>query len=163
MRHIRMPLSAVASALLAGSALAHDPVTWNGSEFHILLSGDESGGSFGIFTETVPGPAGPPMHVHEDADEAIILLKGEARVVSDGNERLINAGEAAFAPRGAEHTFHILSEDGGKLLIMLTPAGFEGFFEAVAAEGLEIPQDMDRINEIATQFKQRLTGPPLAK
>jgi hypothetical protein len=72
-------------------------------------------------------------------------------------------GQAAFVPRGTEHTFSVVGEDGGKLLIIVAPAGFEGFFSAVAAEDLRIPDDMDRINEIATRFKQRLTGPPMAK
>jgi hypothetical protein len=74
---------------------------------------------------------------------------------------IVKEGEAAFVPRGTKHTFRILNDEGGKLLIMLSPAGFEGFFSAVAADGLGIPEDMQRINEIATQFKQRLTGPPL--
>ena len=160
---MRLVLATTAIALFAGPALAHDPVTWNGSEFHVLLEGGETGGSIGLFTETVPGPAGPPMHVHDDADEALFLLKGEARVVAGGKEKTIKEGEVAFAPKGSEHTFRVTSENGGKFLIMLTPAGFEGFFEAVAAEDLKIPQDMERINEIATQFKQRLVGPPLAE
>lgn len=160
---MRRSLIALTFVLTVGAASAHDPVKWNGSEFHVLLDGSETGGAIGIFTETVPGPGGPPLHVHDDADEAIFLLEGEARVVAGGKESIVKKGEAAFAPRGTEHTFRVLPEQGGKLLIMLSPAGFEGFFGAVAAEGLKIPEDMARINELAARYKQRLTGPPLAE
>ena len=36
---MRLVLATTAIALFAGPALAHDPVTWNGSEFHVLLEG----------------------------------------------------------------------------------------------------------------------------
>lgn len=40
--------------------------------------------------------------------------------------------------------------------------GLEGFFSAVAAQGLEIPRDLSEIKAIATQFDMEITGPPLA-
>jgi len=64
-------------------------------------------------------------------------------------------------PQGAEHTYRVLEADGGRQLTILTPAGFEHFFARMAAEGLKIPEDMPRINEIAAEFKLRFTGPPL--
>jgi mannose-6-phosphate isomerase-like protein (cupin superfamily) len=154
----------VAAGIVASAipASAHDPVSWNGSEFQILLDAEETGGSIGMFTETTSGPGGPPAHVHDDADEAFVLLEGEARAMKGGEISSMAQGEAVFVPRGTEHTFSVVGESGGKLLIIVAPAGFEGFFSAVAAEDLKIPDDMERINELAARFKQRLTGPPMA-
>ena len=159
---MRTTFIALATMLsMAAPVLAHEPLSWNGSQFEVLLDAKESGGSIGIFTETVPMPAGPPVHVHHDADEILFLIEGEARVFADGNERMLKKGELAFVPKGVEHTFRVTSEEGGKLLIIVTPAGFESFFAQVAAKGLKLPEDMERINELAADYHMRNIAPPL--
>ena len=160
---MRTILTALSCTLAASApALAHEPLSWNGSQFEVLLDADESRGSIGIFTETVPAPAGPPVHVHHDADEILYLLEGEARVLADGHESNLKTGELAFVPKGAEHTFRVTSKEGGKLLIIVTPAGFEGFFAQVAAKDLKLPEDMERINELAADYNMRNIAPPLS-
>ncbi len=101
------------------------------------------------------------MHVHDDADETFYVLEGRTRFVVAGQEVFIEAGGAAYVPRGAEHTYRVLGENGGTQLTIMSPGGFEHFFAAVAAEGLRIPEDMPRISEIAAEFELRFTGPPL--
>jgi hypothetical protein len=50
------------------------------------------------------------------------------------------AGEFAFAPRGAHHTFANLG-DPARMLLVCTPAGFERYFARMRAErdGVEPP------------------------
>lgn len=147
--------------LVAVNAQAHEPVQWGDATYQIVLSAEENDGKAGMFTVTVGTPGGPPMHVHEDADEYFYLLDGSARFQVDGESVMLGAGEAAWVPRGKEHTYRILGEDGGSMLTIVIPGGFERFFEAMAAENLRIPEDMPRITEIAEQFNLTFTGPPL--
>lgn len=46
-------------------------------------------------------------------------------------------------------------------LVILTPGGFEGFFADMARDALKIPQDMDRVIEVARTYALEFTGPPL--
>jgi len=114
-----------------------------------------------MFTAEMDGPKGPPRHVHEDADEAFYVLEGEAEVLVDGKTKKIAAGEAGFAPKGKEHTFRFTGEKGGKVLVVVTPGGFEGFFGATV--DLKLPDQMPELEKISAEFGQKFTGPPLGK
>lgn len=153
-------VATLALITLAGPALAHDPMMWNGSEIHVILESEATGGEMGMFTTRFSEPGGPPRHVHSDAAEGFVVLEGRAQVLSGTETMILEEGEAAFVPAGEEHTFRVLGEDGGQLLVVVTPGGFEGFFEATL--GVELPGEMERFNEISESFGQSFTGPPLA-
>lgn len=149
-----------ALAIAGGAAWAHEPIEWNGSRIQVLLDREETGGDMGMFTTRFRAPGGPPRHVHEDAGEAFVVLEGSAEVLVDGETMTLAEGEAGFAPKGADHTFHITGENGGKLLVIVTPGGFEGFFEAT--KHLKLPDELETLNEISAEYGQVFTGPPLA-
>jgi len=154
-----MRLGIALAIVLAGPALAHDPMQWNDSEVQILLEKDGTEGDMGMFTVRFAGPGGPPRHVHDDAGEALYVLEGEAEFLKDGDRIRVKQGEVAFVPKGTDHTFKLVGENGGKLLVIVTPGGFEGFFEAT--KHLKLPQDMEEVNKISSEFGQTFTGPPL--
>jgi quercetin dioxygenase-like cupin family protein len=111
------------------------------------LSGDETGGKYSLteFTMAPPPTPGPPPHIHEDADEAIYVLEGtlEMRV---GEQRLTGAaGAVMLVPRG---TLHALANPGpgpARMLIILSPPGYEDFWREMA------------------ELRARLGGPPGAE
>jgi len=152
---------AAAFVFFAGTVMAHDPFIWNETTYKILLDGETSGGQISIFTSETQKPSGPPLHIHDDATETFYVIEGTTKFVVDGEESVIEAGGVAFVPAGAAHTFRVLDPGGGRQLVILSPAGLEHFFSQMAAEGLEIPRDMERINEIAAGFKLRFIGAPL--
>jgi hypothetical protein len=47
-------------------------------------------------------------------------------------------------------------------MCVITPAGFEGFFEAVAALTSQQQQDIPRVTEIAKSFGLEILPPPAA-
>lgn len=157
-----MRLLAAASLVIVSAApvTAHEPFPWHGSEIHVLLEKDGTGGEMGMFTSRFAGPGGPPLHVHEDAAEAFYLLEGAAELVSGEQRMELKAGDVAFVPKGVDHTFHMTESQGGKILVIVTPGGFEGFF--AATRDLNMPDDIDKMNAISAEFGQVFTGPPLA-
>ncbi|MDA7427025.1 cupin domain-containing protein [Primorskyibacter aestuariivivens] len=144
--------------LTASAAMAHEPLEWNGSKIQVLLDKEETGGDMGMFTTQAMAPGGPPRHVHQDAGEAFVVLEGAATILVDGETVMLEQGQAAFAPKGADHTFRI-PEAGGKLLVIVTPGGFEGFFEAT--KHLKLPDELDAFTKISAEYGQIFTGPPL--
>lgn len=154
-------LLVTAFLLTSSAAIAHDPVDWNGATYRVVLSAAESDGKTGMFTVQVSEPGGPPLHIHDDADEYFFLIEGSARFQVGGETQTVEAGGVAYVPRGEEHSYRIVSEQGGRMLTIVAPGGFEGFFEAMAAEELVIPDDMPRIEQIAERFSLTFTGPPL--
>ncbi len=152
-------LSMIALMAVAGPAAALEPIEWNGNEIHVLLERGETGGEMGVFTTRSPGPGGPPRHVHEDASEILYVLEGSVKFLVGDETSVLGEGEVAFVPKGVEHTFRMIDESGGKLLVVLAPGGFEGFFEAT--KHLKLPDEIETFNTISAGYSQTFTGPPL--
>jgi quercetin dioxygenase-like cupin family protein len=100
----------------------------------VILRGGQSGGRIAVI-DTIVGARvpGSPLHRH-DFDETLYVLEGELIFQLDYELFTRKAGELAFAPRGVAHTFANLSDLEARALIVCTPAGFEHYFERMAAE-----------------------------
>lgn len=139
----------------------HQALNWLGTSYRTLLSAADSGGGMGVFESTCPPGSGPPRHIHHAEDEAICVLSGDLRIWCEGETFACGPGDLAFVPRGREHTFQVVSEHPARLLAVLTPGGFEGFFQEVSQRQCRIPEDMGQVVEIGQRFNISFTGPPL--
>jgi quercetin dioxygenase-like cupin family protein len=107
----------------------------------VLLRSEQTDDQVSVIENTVPtGFPGPPLH-HHDFDETFYVLEGELTVQLEEEIFTRTRGELAFALRNVPHTFANLSGASARTLIICTPAGFERFFDRMAAEraGVEPP------------------------
>jgi quercetin dioxygenase-like cupin family protein len=121
----------------------------------VLLRSEDSGGHVAIVALT--GGGRPPLHRH-DFDEAFYVLEGELTFQLGDDLFTRSAGELAFAPRGIAHTYANLSGAPARALLVITPAGFERYFDRIASQvtGSEPPAEAAKpIPEVVT------IGPPL--
>lgn len=113
---------------------------------HIIrMSAAETGGAFGMFEAEIPAGEGPPLHLHEREEEFFRVLSGRFLFVCDGAETVLSEGGCILLPRGRPHRFQNVGETPGRLMVIITPGGFEGFFAAVEAARPDCPAAMDRI------------------
>ena len=123
---------------------------------NVRLRGEETKGRLALMENRVSaGFGGPPLHVHPDFDETFYVLEGEL-TFQLGDERLIaSSGALVFAPGETPHTYANLSGKEARALLLCTPAGFERYFDRLAAEyaGLEPPGPSGPIPEA------RVVGP----
>jgi quercetin dioxygenase-like cupin family protein len=108
----------------------------------VLVRSEQSAGRIGIVESLMPPAAtGPPLHRH-DFDEAFYVLDGELTFHLDGELVTVGAGELAFAPGGAVHTFANRGTAAAHYLILITPAGFERSLARRAArkDGVNPPE-----------------------
>ena len=100
----------------------------------ILLraSSEMTGGAYTIFEE-VPPLVDTPLHVHEREDEMFYALSGEHLIRVGDDEFRLAPGGMVFAPRRVPHAQRRVVQGEGRLLIVTSPAGFEGFFRELAA------------------------------
>lgn len=136
-------------------------IEWLGVHYKVLLHASDTGGAISVVDSLSPAGSGPPRHVHHAEDETFVNLAGRIEVWIEGETTEIGPGQSAFVPRGKEHTFRVIGDTPSRHLIMLSPGGFEGFFEAMAEGQFAIPDDMARIEEIAKAHNLSFTGPPL--
>jgi mannose-6-phosphate isomerase-like protein (cupin superfamily) len=120
---------------------------------HIIrISADQTDGSLGCFEAEVPAGEGPPFHVHEKEEEFFRILEGRFAFWCNGARVDLAEGGVICVPRGAVHRFQNIGQSMGRLMVIMTPGGFEGFFPAVASE--DAPS-LDRICQIGEQFNLR--------
>ena len=100
-------------------------------EIVVKASADTTGGAFTIFEEN--DPVDTPLHVHQHEDELFYVLEGE-HVFQVGNQEFrAGPGGLVFAPRGVPHAQRRVVPRAGRVLVLTSPAGFEGFFRELAA------------------------------
>jgi quercetin dioxygenase-like cupin family protein len=106
----------------------------------VHLRGDQSGGTAALVELAMPaGGSGPPLHVHPQHGEGFYVLEGEM-TFQVGDEVVTAAtGSFAFAPRGVSHTLANLGERDARILVLCAPAGFESYFERLAAGLVDRP------------------------
>jgi mannose-6-phosphate isomerase-like protein (cupin superfamily) len=88
--------------------------------------------SMSVFEE-VPPLVDTPAHVHSREDELFLSLEGDHVIELDGEEHRIGPGESVFAPRDVPHAQRRVVPGEGRLLVVTTPGGLEGFFRELAA------------------------------
>ena len=139
-----------------------DFIEWRGTHYKTSLSSEATNGAISIVDSVSPAASGPPRHVHHDADETFVVLTGDVTFWMEGETSNVGPGGTMFVPRGKEHTFRVKGDLPSRHLVILTPGGFEGFFEEMAAGQYRIPEDMERIVEIGNAYHLAFTGPPLS-
>jgi len=118
----------------------------------IRIAAAETGGRLGVFEAEVPPGEGPPPHIHDHEDEFFRVLSGSFAFWCNGARVDLTADGTLVVPRGAVHRFQNTGSTPGRLMCVMTPGGFEGFFPAVAANPPESPAAMEAI---ASRFHLR--------
>ena len=60
------------------------------------------------------------LHTHEDSCEIVYCFSGSAKVIYDGQELRLNAGQAHYCPKGHSHTV-INDTDGEMQFLAVVP------------------------------------------
>ena len=108
----------------------------------IRISAEDTGNTCGMFEANVPPHAGPPLHIHEREEEFFRVLSGRFLFVCGDKETEVGEGGCVLLPRGIPHRFENIGSSMGRLMVIVTPGGFEGFFQAVAEAG---PAGLDAV------------------
>ena len=118
-----------------------------------------SGGSLGLLEASIPPGSGPPPHRHTHEDEAFYLLAGTLEINADQETVHAAAGDFVYLPRGILHSFTNLGVDTARALILITPGGFERFFQEVGAPALAGTQapppdaaELEHVLEVAPRY-----------
>lgn len=89
----------------------------------------ESGGGFSLVEHPIP-PRGlcAPLHRHTHEDEYSYILEGRMGAQLGDDVVFAGVGDLVFKPRGQWHTFWNAGDTPCRILEIISPGGFEGFF-----------------------------------
>jgi quercetin dioxygenase-like cupin family protein len=98
-----------------------------GDTVWIKATATDSGGAYTMLEILAAPGGGPPPHIHANEDESFYVLEGAFDIQIGDRIVRATAGAYAFVPRGIVHRFQC-GEGRGRLLVLFTPGGLEGFF-----------------------------------
>ena len=99
----------------------------------LRLAGAETGAHLAFVEHPLaPHSLGCPVHTHEREDEYSYVLEGTVGAEVGGRTVVAHAGDIICKPRGIPHAFWNPSDLPARILEVITPAGFEGYFARLA-------------------------------
>ena len=120
----------LAAAAYRLEAEAGERLRFGDVEIVVKASADTTGGAFTVLEENEP--VDTRLHVHENEDELFYVLEGEHVFQVGDQEFHAGPGGLVFAPRGVPHAQRRVVPRTGRVLVLVSPAGFEGFFRELA-------------------------------
>lgn len=105
--------------------------------------------------ETVVAPmAGPPLHSHMATDEIFHVLEGELEFVCNDLRSTLGPGDMLVVPRGCRHTFRNFSGKPARMMVTVTPGGFEAMLFAMSDHAPSAA-------ELEAGIDLEIVGPPM--
>lgn len=110
----------------------------------------DTSGRFAVahLPEIPPGVLAAPRHRHENEDEYTYVLDGTLSVLVEDQVVTAEPGTWVLKPRGQWHTFWNAGDTPCHMIEIVAPAGFETYFQEVAAAG----GDIKRLAEINAKY-----------
>jgi quercetin dioxygenase-like cupin family protein len=120
-----------------------------------MVDRETSGGGFALVEHPIaPRSLAAPMHLHEREDEYSYVVEGEVGIQVGDQVTVGRPGDLVFKPRGIWHAFWNPGEAPARLLEIISPAGFERYFEEVApllaGDG---PPDVHAVQELQSRYR----------
>jgi hypothetical protein len=76
-----------------------------------------------------PPGGGAPPHIHHHEEESFYVLQGTLSIHAAGRTFQASPGDFVHIPRGTAHSFRNDGKVDAKMLVTVSPAGLEKFFE----------------------------------
>jgi quercetin dioxygenase-like cupin family protein len=100
-----------------------------------MIWGAESGGTFSLVEHPIPPRTlVAPVHRHTREDEYSYVLEGRMGALLGDDVVYAEPGDLVFKPRNQWHTFWNAGDSTSRLLEIISPAGFEHFFNELGEQ-----------------------------
>ena len=134
----------------------------------LKMVGEDTKGAFTLLEEITPPQGGPPPHLHRHEDETFYVIEGELEFMVGDRTIPATAGSVLYGPRNILHGFKNVGTAPSRMIVLITPAGFEGFFEEVGEPVSDPsspppppgPEDIERVLAIGEKYGNEYPPPP---
>jgi quercetin dioxygenase-like cupin family protein len=130
------------------------------------IGSDDTEGRLSVVDHRVPPGFAPPPHIHLASDEALLIVDGELEGFCGDQKWQAGPGSLVFMPRGIPHGFTLSEASPGRIIIVVSPGGFDQFVAAASepAQALRLPEpvppDPAVITQIAAAHGIQILPPP---
>src|SRR5215470_583028 len=89
-----------------------------------------------------------PLHRHNREDEYSFVLEGRMGALLGDDVVEAGPGDLVYKPRGQWHTFWNAGDSECRILEIISPAGFEKFFEELIAAGGPVAAGPEKMTDL---------------
>ena len=114
------------------------------------IGGEDTMGALSIVEHPFDVGALVPPHVHTREDEISIVLEGEIGFRSEDREAVLGPGGYIIKPRNEVHAMWNAGRVPARMIEVISPAGFEGFFRELVeltGHGRPDPETIGRLGD----------------
>lgn len=116
------------------------------------IDGADTGGALSVVEHPFAVGALVPPHVHTREDEISIVLEGEIGFRSEDQEVVLGPGGYIVKPRNQVHAMWNAGSVPARMIEIISPAGFEGFFRALSDLTAAGPVEMEQVGMLAGEY-----------
>src|SRR3954463_10624000 len=118
-----------------------------------MIDGDETDQGFSLVEHPMSRRAlAAPLHRHTREDEYSYVLQGRMGALLGDDVVEAGPGDLVFKPRDQWHTFWNAGDEPCRILEVISPAGFERFFQELSDLGGAIAADPDAVAALRERY-----------
>jgi mannose-6-phosphate isomerase-like protein (cupin superfamily) len=118
-----------------------------------MIDGHETGDRFSLVEHPLSARAlAAPLHRHTREDEYSFVLQGRLGALLGDDVVVAGAGDLVFKPRDQWHTFWNAGDEPCRILEIISPAGFECFFQELTDMGGVLSADPEAVLELSWRY-----------
>jgi mannose-6-phosphate isomerase-like protein (cupin superfamily) len=118
-----------------------------------LVDGSDTADRFSVVEHPMSARAlAAPLHLHTREDEYSFVLDGRMGALLGDEVVEAGPGDLVFKPRNQWHTFWNAGEEPCRILEIISPAGFELFFQELVDMGGSTQADPDALAQLNERY-----------
>lgn len=118
-----------------------------------MIDGIETAEAFSLVEHPMPPRAlAAPLHRHNREDEYSFILEGRMGALLGDDVVEAGPGDLVHKPRGQWHTFWNAGDEPCRILEVISPAGFEKFFEELVDAGGNEESDPEILGDLCARY-----------
>ena len=123
----------------------------------LLAAAADTGGAVSYLLHPLAARTlGSPVHTHTREDEWTYVLEGEVGLEVGEQVMLARPGDLVLKPRGVPHAFWNPTDEPARMLEVITPGGFESYFEEIGEILASSEPDMAALGAVASRYGLRM-------
>ncbi|HYK36726.1 quercetin 2,3-dioxygenase [Alloacidobacterium sp.] len=135
-----------------------------GDFYSIKTSSAQTAGAYSITEiQSFPGN-GPPPHIHQREDECLYIVEGAFSIILGDRVFDVADGDFVRISKGTPHTYRNVGAIPGKMLVVLSPGGFERMWAELGQPGSvnqppkDDPSSLNRLLALAPGYGLEICG-----
>ena len=118
-----------------------------------MIDGAEASERFSLVEHPMsPRALAAPLHRHTREDEYSYVLEGRMGALLGDDVVEAGPGDLVFKPRNQWHTFWNAGDEPARILEIISPSGFERFFEELVDLGGAVNADPRALAELCDRY-----------